>query len=334
MRYVLAAALLLCGCFQDDGGHPPDGTETGGSATDETSSGVSDDTEDTGDSNDTGTGGSATDTSTPDDGTSSTSSAEACTVGSCPDGEFCVDGVCQEDPPPNMIVVPAGPFYRGCGEEDPDCDEDEFPADPDLFVSTFAIDRTAVTTADYAACVGAGGCTTAGTGAVLCNWGRAEHEDHPINCVTWFQAEAYCTWAGKRLLTQAEWEKAARGTDGRLYPWGDDDPSCDLAVIANGDGPGCGTGETWPVGSKPAGASPYGVFDAAGNTSAWMSDWYTEELEVDVDDPTGPASGDRKVVRGSTFKNDAPSTIIRISHRWEVDPDTNTDTRGIRCAAG
>lgn len=333
-RTIFIMALLGMACFEDTGDPPNDTDNTG------TTTGTSSDTTADGDGGTSEPGTTSTDTDTgssSDDETSETSESEsgseACTVESCPDGEFCVDGECQDLPPDDMLVISGGPFYRGCGETDTSCDDDEFPADPDLFVSTFAIDRNAVTTGEYAACVEADACTPASVELPLCNWGRSGYEAHPINCVSWYQAEAYCHWAGKRLPTEAEWEKSVRGTDGRLYPWGDDVPTCELAVIAD-NGAGCGTGETWPVGSKPAGASPYGVLDGAGNVGMWVADWFAQALEVDVDDPTGPVSGNRKVVRGSTFKNGAPYDVIRISHRWDAYPDTNSDVRGFRCAAG
>src|SRR5574338_706593 len=103
------------------------------------------------------------------------------------------------------------------------------------------------------------------------NWGVAGKEKHPINGVNWYQAKKYCEWKGKRLPTEAEWELAARGDDGRMFPWGNDTPTCNHVVSDS-----CGTSGTGPVGSKPLGDSPYGLHDMGGNVLEWCSDYYKE----------------------------------------------------------
>ena len=247
----------------------------------------------------------------------------------CPDGQYCVTEAC-EDPPDGMVAVPSGSFWMGCNEEiDLDCAPDEYPYH-EVFLDAFAIDRTAVTWADYEACMADGECaapdpTNAFGAPCLLPTGGA----HPMSCVDWFAASNYCQGHGKRLPTEAEWEKAARGTDGRLYPWGNDVPTCNEAIVG-------GCGGTQPVGSVPAGASPYGALDMAGNGFEWVADWYAASYYVESppNDPTGPAMGTRRIIRSS-----APNygeTAARASSRgpdFEVpSPDDAHESVGFRCA--
>jgi formylglycine-generating enzyme required for sulfatase activity len=130
-------------------------------------------------------------------------------------------------------------------------------------VPAFAIDRTEVSQLDYDRCLDAGACTAPRQG-----FNPDFYPDYPVVWVTWEQASAYCAWAGKRLPTEAEWEKVARGTDGRAYPWGDSPLDC-----ARANTHGC-AGETELVDSHPTGASPYGVLHLLGNAGEWVADWY------------------------------------------------------------
>ena len=230
-----------------------------------------------------------------------------------------------------MVPVPAGPFQMGCNEAvDGDCDSDELPYH-EVTLDAYEIDETEVTVAAYAACVQAGACAEPDTGYNGCNWGAADRAEHPVNCVDWGQAGAYCAWAGKRLPTEAEWEKAARGTDGRRYPWGNATASCDFAVMYDG-GVGCGTGTTWPVGSKPAGASPCGALDMAGNVWEWVADRYDSGYYASSPEtnPQGPSSGSDRVGRGGGFGYDAAA--LRVSNRDYAPPGYAGGGLGFRCA--
>jgi formylglycine-generating enzyme required for sulfatase activity len=166
-----------------------------------------------------------------------------------------------------MVAVPAGEFFLGCNEQiDRECYDDEKPGRR-VFVAAFRIDKTEVTVAQYGRCVQAGGCSSPDTRSG-CNYGTGGRDEHPVNCVDWQQADTYCRWAGKRLPTEAEWEKAARGRDGRIYPWGNQWDTSRANV---------GSGGTVAVGSYASGASPYGALDMSGNVWEWTADWYDGE---------------------------------------------------------
>ncbi len=172
----------------------------------------------------------------------------------------------DEKPPEGMIEVPGGTFSMGLDDRGI---PDEQPAH-DVTVATFFLDRTEVTNEAYNRCVEAGACPrpayldTAKSGFPKLEVFRRPR--HPVSGVSHEAATAYCAWAGKRLPTEAEWERAARGSDGRLYPWGNESPSPDRAVYR--------TKVTKPVGSLPDGAGPYGHLDLAGNVWEWVADRY------------------------------------------------------------
>lgn len=192
------------------------------------------------------------------------------------------------DPREGTVLIPAGWFVQGCVHRDDVCVQSRGR----IYLDDFYLDRLEVTVAQYRACVDAGRCTppepTTGPGYSPCppallNWGR-DRDDHPVNCVTPQQAETYCRSRGKHLPTEYEWQKAARGTvDRRRYPWGDRAPDCRLAILARSErraDEGCGRRSTWTVGSRPAGASPYGVLDLVGNVAELV---YAEVDFVNVD---------------------------------------------------
>ena len=166
--------------------------------------------------------------------------------------------------------------------------------------------------------------------------------DRPAVGIGWGDAAAYCKWAGKRLPTEAEWEKAARGVDGRRFPWGHMQPFVDIANYNRGVWvseaitlvPVTGGVEGMSVrhGLKEGGRSPYGIHHMAGNAAEWVADWYDREYYQASPDknPTGPAKGERKVIRGGSWA-DLP-TALRVSARFSADPEFQDRTIGFRCA--
>ncbi len=173
-----------------------------------------------------------------------------------------------------MVCVPAGNFEMGAAFAmvyGVPVDPPEVPAHPVTISVTFWLDETAVTAAAYGDCVDAGECMVpvAAQHPTL-TYEVPGKENHPINGMNWYQAKQYCEWLGKRLPTEAEWEFAARGDDGRYFPWGNDVTTCSH-VVAEGCGEPAGTGA---VGSKPLGASPFGALNMADNVMEWCSDYY------------------------------------------------------------
>ncbi len=238
---------------------------------------------------------------------------------------------------PEMVFVPAGEFTMG--------EDDRNTNGPvhTVSLSAYWIDRTAVTLDDYTACMTAGGCAAPNGEYALtaegqyCNWGAPwSAGGQPINCVDWDHALAYCVWGSKRLPTEAEWEKAARGVDARIYPWGDETPSCDYAVLYPGDGgPTCASNHTDPVGTKPAGASPYGALDMTGNIYQWVLDWYDEAYYSisPYANPPGPLTSPfgSRVYRGSPWFI-SNGDFLHSSERNYLDPAGWGYSLGFRCA--
>ena len=240
--------------------------------------------------------------------------------------------VLQPLPLSDMVAVPGGEFFMGCNEEvDKECRDNEKPGKR-VSVEAFFIDRTEVTVEAYAACVAAGECSDyhltgfgdkSFTKSKHCNWGKGGRDKHPINCIDWSQASEFCAWLGKRLLTEIEWEKAARGTDGRKYPWGNQTISCRYAVINDRGtmdtaGDGCGRDSTWSVGSKPEGRSPYGALDMVGNVWEWTDSW-RDESEQKI-----------RAFRGGSWSS-RPARA-RASERVWLTPGLRSINIGFRCA--
>ena len=225
-----------------------------------------------------------------------------------------------------MAFVPAGEFEMGSDSGG----SNEKPAHT-VSLDSFWIDQTEVTNKMYALCVSAGNCElpkALSSYSRSSYFGHGDFENYPVIYVDWDMANAYCTWAGRRLPTEAEWEKAARGTTGYRYPWGNE-MKCD-----NANGMSC-KGETTPVGQYVLGKSPYGVFDMAGNVMEWVADWYSDTYynSSPHENPLGPLSGTYHVLRGGSWKSIENS--IRSSYRLGLTPDvTNLFLIGFRCALG
>lgn len=224
----------------------------------------------------------------------------------------------------SLVHVPAGTFLMGSDAGA----GDERPVHR-VTGAAFAMDRYEVTNARYRTCVDAGGCKPPS----LASSNRRGHyfddpmfADYPVIFVSWTQARAFCAFAGGRLPTEAEWERAAVGDDGpRTYPWGDSVPDCSKANFA-----GC-VGDTDRVGRRPDGRSPYGAFDMAGNVWEWTADWYDAGYYrvSPASDPTGPATGTLKVMRGGCWVSGASS--LRTTCRKASLPESWAPNVGFRC---
>jgi formylglycine-generating enzyme required for sulfatase activity len=225
-------------------------------------------------------------------------------------------------PPPivlPMVAVPAGDFAMGS-----ETDSDALPVHRE-HVSAFSMQRTLVTVADYRACEAQHACTPT-IEKPYCNEHEKDRELDPINCVRWTQARDFCAWALARLPSEAEWEYAARGTDGRKYPWGNAKPSKELLCW---DGADSDLGMmkrrgTCPVDAHPAGASPFGLLDMAGNVWEWSSDLASGSYN-------GFRLGPKRIVRGGTWYGyDADD--VRSALRFREEPDVEDYGTGFRCA--
>ena len=233
-----------------------------------------------------------------------------------------------------MVLIPEGSFPMGVPQGDRDGGRDEYPRH-DVFVSSFYIDKFEMTNGRYLEFVKATGHRvpqnpknptrnlwqgdTIGESLV----------DRPVINVDWADAEAYCKWAGKRLPTEAEWEKAAKGTADRRFPWGNVEPT---NKHLNFNQQWVGEKTLMPVGSYEAGKSPFGVYDMAGNVWEWVNDWYDAKYyeKSPAKNPKGPESGTKRVLRGSGWQNETPT--VRIFTRVDSDPTIRNESTGFRCA--
>jgi formylglycine-generating enzyme required for sulfatase activity len=224
--------------------------------------------------------------------------------------------------PEGMVVIPAGEFWMGAE----DGLQDTRPLHR-VHLSSYWFDKYEVTNARYRQCVEGGGCTPPKDRQAFDDPQRVQH---PVTNITWSQARSFCQWQGKRLPTEAEWEKAARGTDGRRYPWGNDEEVVKRHV-RKGERT-AGTNGAEPVGRQAATASPYGVLDLIGSVSQWVKDWYAEDFYQTSSawDPQGPLRGSFRVLRGGEWNEKQPD--LRASYRGWDDVTYWGPTLGVRCA--
>jgi formylglycine-generating enzyme required for sulfatase activity len=233
--------------------------------------------------------------------------------------------------PSGMVLVPAGSFLMG---SDPQKDRAAGPQElpqRQVYLDAFTIDRFEVSNVEYLRFV-------LGTGA---DWPKFWRENpfpekaafHPVINVSWHEADAFCRWAGKRLPTEAEWEKAARGIDGRMFPWGNEPAGWIKSNIAH---PGSKRGFKYPplanINRYDKGASPYGIYQMAGNVSEWVADWFDPEYYRHSHDanPQGPKNGELKVFRGGSWNEDPE--VARSAGRNAGLPDRRSYLTGFRCA--
>ncbi|MFO7536589.1 MAG: SUMF1/EgtB/PvdO family nonheme iron enzyme [Chloroflexota bacterium] len=251
-----------------------------------------------------------------------------------------------------MVYIPPGTFIRGADEDDLMADTDERPQH-EITLDGFYIDKYEVSVAQFVVFLNRRGGLTQECNSFSCALPRLRvgatsylveqdlssgeiqyipltgYANYPINHVSWYGANAYCEAVGGRLPTEAEWEYAARGTDGRLYPWGNQLPNPTRAVFASED-----YENLKPVDALPAGASPFGVFGMAGSMWEWVADWYDATYYDNSPqvNPPGPESGFFKVIRGGAWPNNNQANRIRASNRNVAPPDFISSTIGFRCA--
>jgi len=233
-----------------------------------------------------------------------------------------------------MVLIPEGSFPMGVPHGDRDGGRDEYPRH-DVFVGNFYIDKFELTNGRYHEFVNATKhrIPQNPTNATRNLWqGETITEslaDRPVVNVDWADAHAYCQWAGKRLPTEAEWEKAAKGTADRRFPWGNVEPT---NKHLNFNQQWIGEKTLMPVGSYELGKSPFGVYDVAGNVWEWVNDWYDAKYyeKSPAKNPTGPETGTKRVLRGSGWQNETPT--VRIFTRVDSDPTIRNESTGFRCA--
>jgi eukaryotic-like serine/threonine-protein kinase len=233
-----------------------------------------------------------------------------------------------------MVDVPAGYFTMGdstshassvCQQFSAECDtitfSDEAPAHS-VYLDAYRIDKTEVSNAMYSHCVKDGPCTDNNGGS----------NNYPAVNVTWNEADTFCKWVGRRLPTEAEWEKAARGTDGRIFPWGNYAPSCSLANFDPSSSSSC-NGSVVAVDSNLDGHSPYGAVNMAGNVWEWVADWFDGGYYSNFpsSNPAGPGTGTYRVMRGGSYIN--PEGYMIPTRRGMNKPDRKYGWLGFRCAA-
>ena len=244
-----------------------------------------------------------------------------------PDLSFGIGSIMiREEDGMEMVFVPAGEFEMGSD----DGDSDEYPV-RQIYMDAYWIDKFEVSNAQYARCVAAGVCSEQlypGSNSGRDYYGNPDYNNYPVINVTWEHAQTYCEWVGGNLPTEAQWEKASRGTDGRSYPWGEESPTCQLANFNVGNDNIC-VGDTNIVTAHESGASPYGALNLAGNVWEWVYDWYGPYKEGETRNPLELSTGFTKVFRGGSWEDN--NGDIRSANRSDVSP-SNVDGRiGFRC---
>ena len=257
----------------------------------------------------------------------------SCLPTSCSDGrqdgnETGVD--CGGSCPSCMVDIPAGRFQMGCVPADTSCLGNEQPRH-EVVLDSFRIDRTEVTVGQYRACVDAGGCSEPRNSNPSCHWNDNSKNNHPINCVTWDQAGDYCAYAGKRMLSEAQWERAARSRNDHIYPWGMAVPSSDLAVYHPTN-----LRDVESVDISSLAVQANGLVGMSGNVGEFVEDCYDFDIyssrtsTVVVSNPREDSCNfnDYKVVRGLPILSD-----LRVSARarWETQYSFSATWIGFRC---
>lgn len=240
-----------------------------------------------------------------------------------------------------LVYIPAGEFKMGSARaEDPQTLDEEIPQHI-VYLDAYWIDQTEVTNAQYAMCVAdAGSCTKPKENNSLTRgsyYDNSQYANYPVIFVSWSQAAAYCTWAGRWLPTEAEWEKAARGPDSLIYPWGNTFDGtkanyCDINCINGWKDTRYDDGyiDTSPAGDFPTGASIYGALDMAGNVYEWVADWFEPYNRIRQVNPTGPLTGSEHVVRGGSWGDDPGH--VRTAVRSHSNLPDSSNFIGFRCA--
>lgn len=224
-----------------------------------------------------------------------------------------------------MVQISEGPFVMG--SRDNDSDPDEKP-EHQVYLKGYFFDKHEVTQFAYDRFAKMTKRAKRKVEVFEDDPAKLLKPEHPMVAVTWDDAEAYCKWAGKRLPTEAEWEKAARGEGKRRYPWGDDF----VVAYANIDGNEDAFRYLAPPGSFESGRSPYGIYDMTGNVGEWVSDFYDENYyrKSPYRDPKGPDQGDQRVIRGGSWRETKRN--VRASKRFQAKPWRHDVTVGFRCA--
>jgi formylglycine-generating enzyme required for sulfatase activity len=225
----------------------------------------------------------------------------------------------------SMVLIPAGDFLMGSGPRDGNPDE---TPQRKVSLNAFHIDKYATTVGRFAKYLEATGADPPEYWNMI---NVAAEGDYPVVGVDWDQAQAYCKWAGKRLPTEAEWEKAARGTDGRKHPWGNDAPTPQFANVGRGGTFGY-TKSLEKVGTYEAGKSPFGIYEMIGNVWQWTADWYDRSYYQNAPEknPKGPEKGEFKVIRGGSWAK--VPLVFRVAARHRAAPTSQTTNIGFRCA--